>query len=215
MHRRRGAGQGRQACVPEFRALSCELHTRIRAATRALAPPRCHPNKQVRFVLGILEQHPSLPLVVVSDTDTVWLRQPWPYFEQRPATEFFISTDCLSHEVGRRGRQGMQRAPASSLDVCCCSVPCRAVPCRAVLLQCRAVLLPAHLHVPRLLVNNPFRPVNNSCLSSWRTGGSRTRCHAADTSLAMREPPLLGAPLRAGRQPPHDAASLLSRAGVL
>ncbi|KAL4437974.1 hypothetical protein ABPG77_004195 [Micractinium sp. CCAP 211/92] len=57
---------------------------------------------KVRFVLGILEQHPSLPLVVVSDTDTVWLRQPWPYFEQRPATEFFISTDCLSHELEDR-----------------------------------------------------------------------------------------------------------------
>lgn len=163
MHRRRGAGQGRQACVPEFRALSCELHTRIRAATRALAPPRCHPNKQVRFVLGILEQHPSLPLVVVSDTDTVWLRQPWPYFEQRPATEFFISTDCLSHEVGRRGRQGMQQAPAWSLVVCCCAAPRRAVRCRPVAVPCRAPACPPACPLParqqRLSARQQLLPV--------------------------------------------------------
>jgi hypothetical protein len=48
----------------------------------------------------ILERHPQLPLLVVSDSDTVWLRQPWAYFEQRPAADFFISTDCLSHQVG-------------------------------------------------------------------------------------------------------------------
>lgn len=70
-----------------------------------LAPP--HPNLhcacpalQVRLVLRLLEEHPSLPLVVVADSDTVWLREPWTYFEQRPTAEFFISSDCLSHEVG-------------------------------------------------------------------------------------------------------------------
>lgn len=69
------------------------------AAFRALGAAK------VRFVLGLLEQHPSLPLVVVSDSDTVWLRAPWPYLEQRPAAEFFISTDCLSHEVEERWQE--------------------------------------------------------------------------------------------------------------
>jgi hypothetical protein len=54
---------------------------------------------QVRFVLELLEQHPTLPLVVVSDTDTVWLREPWDYFADRSSAEFFISTDCLSHQA--------------------------------------------------------------------------------------------------------------------
>ncbi|KAI3438688.1 hypothetical protein D9Q98_001108 [Chlorella vulgaris] len=54
---------------------------------------------KVRFVLELLEQHPTLPLVVVSDTDTVWLREPWDYFADRSSAEFFISTDCLSHQV--------------------------------------------------------------------------------------------------------------------
>ncbi|KAL4422581.1 hypothetical protein ABPG75_008778 [Micractinium tetrahymenae] len=54
---------------------------------------------KIRFVSDLLEQHPRLPLVMVSDTDAVWLRAPWPYFEQRPRAEFFISTDCLSMQV--------------------------------------------------------------------------------------------------------------------
>lgn len=55
---------------------------------------------QVRFVLSVLEDHPALPTVVVSDSDTVWLRSPFPYLEQRRSAEFFISSDCLSHQVG-------------------------------------------------------------------------------------------------------------------
>lgn len=58
---------------------------------------------QVRFVLNLLEQHPTLGMVVVSDSDAVWLRQPWPYFQQRPRADFFISTDCLSVQVGATG----------------------------------------------------------------------------------------------------------------
>lgn len=54
---------------------------------------------QVQLVLEILERHPRLPLLVVSDSDTVWLRQPWPYFEQRPDADFFISSDCNSVDV--------------------------------------------------------------------------------------------------------------------
>ena len=69
----------------------------------ALAP-RPHPsllplNLQIRFVLELLERHPQLPLVVVSDSDAVWLRAPWPYFQQRPRPDFFISSDCLSHRL--------------------------------------------------------------------------------------------------------------------
>lgn len=51
-------------------------------------------------MLRLLEEHPRLPLVVVADSDTVWLQQPWTYFAQRPDAEFFISSDCISAEVG-------------------------------------------------------------------------------------------------------------------
>ena len=61
----------------------------------------------------LLDAHPTLKLVVVSDTDTVWLREPWAYFEQRPAPEFFISTDCLSVQVLL-----FEAAAARPLDLC-------------------------------------------------------------------------------------------------
>jgi hypothetical protein len=61
--------------------------------------PCCAVLAQIRFVLDLLEQHPSLEVVVVSDSDCVWLREPWQYLEQRGAADFFISTDCLSVKV--------------------------------------------------------------------------------------------------------------------
>ncbi|KAL4452531.1 hypothetical protein ABPG75_008193 [Micractinium tetrahymenae] len=57
---------------------------------------------KVRLVLRLLEDHPRLPLVVVADSDTTWLREPWTYFEQRPGAEFFISSDCISAEMEDR-----------------------------------------------------------------------------------------------------------------
>lgn len=62
------------------------------------------PPLQVRLVLQLLEENPGLPLLVVADSDTAWLRQPWTFFERRPGAEFFISSDCLSVEVGWAGR---------------------------------------------------------------------------------------------------------------
>lgn len=50
-------------------------------------------------MLKLLDEHPALPMVVVSDVDVAWLAHPGPYFEQRPNAEFFISTDCLSMKV--------------------------------------------------------------------------------------------------------------------
>ncbi|PSC76658.1 glycosyltransferase family 77 [Micractinium conductrix] len=57
---------------------------------------------KVRLVLGLLQDHPGLELVVVSDSDIVWLREPWTYFEQRPTADFFVSSDCLSIEMEER-----------------------------------------------------------------------------------------------------------------
>lgn len=37
--------------------------------------------------------------VVLSDTDTVWLRNPQPYLALHPSADVYISTDCLSHQV--------------------------------------------------------------------------------------------------------------------
>ena len=31
--------------------------------------------------------------------DTVWLRDPAPYLDQHPSADWFISTDCLSHDI--------------------------------------------------------------------------------------------------------------------
>lgn len=36
---------------------------------------------------------------MVSDADTVWLRDPSDYLAQHPSADWFISTDCLSAEV--------------------------------------------------------------------------------------------------------------------
>ena len=51
---------------------------------------------KVQLTLSILESNPRLDTVVVSDADTVWLRDPAPYLAQHPAADWFISTDCLS-----------------------------------------------------------------------------------------------------------------------
>ena len=37
--------------------------------------------------------------IVLSDTDTVWLRNPQPYLALHPSADVYISTDCLSHQV--------------------------------------------------------------------------------------------------------------------
>lgn len=37
--------------------------------------------------------------VVLTDTDTIWLRDPFPFFGQHPQADMFVTTDCLSHEV--------------------------------------------------------------------------------------------------------------------
>ncbi|KAL4426068.1 hypothetical protein ABPG77_007864 [Micractinium sp. CCAP 211/92] len=65
---------------------------------------------KVRLVLQLLEENPGLPLLVVADSDTAWLRQPWTYFEQRPGAEFFISSDCLSVEMEDRWAPGNPKA---------------------------------------------------------------------------------------------------------
>ncbi|EFN57248.1 expressed protein [Chlorella variabilis] len=54
---------------------------------------------KIQLTLSILEGGGGVDTVVVSDSDTVWLRHPQQYFDQRPAADWFISTDCLSHEV--------------------------------------------------------------------------------------------------------------------
>ncbi|PSC68599.1 glycosyltransferase family 77 [Micractinium conductrix] len=54
---------------------------------------------KTRFVLGLLEAHPSLPVVVVADSDQVWLRPPGEFLAHHPAADFYTSTDCLSHQL--------------------------------------------------------------------------------------------------------------------
>jgi Nucleotide-diphospho-sugar transferase len=37
--------------------------------------------------------------VALIDTDTIWLRDPFPWLAQHPAADMFVTTDCLSHEA--------------------------------------------------------------------------------------------------------------------
>jgi hypothetical protein len=37
--------------------------------------------------------------VVLADTDTIWLRDPFPFLDQHPQADIFVTTDCLSHEA--------------------------------------------------------------------------------------------------------------------
>lgn len=37
--------------------------------------------------------------------DVVWIRDPAAYLDQHPGADWFVSTDCLSHEVGPQGQR--------------------------------------------------------------------------------------------------------------
>jgi arabinosyltransferase len=37
--------------------------------------------------------------VVLTDTDTIWLRDPFPFLDQHATADMFVTTDCLSHEA--------------------------------------------------------------------------------------------------------------------
>ncbi|KAL4446836.1 hypothetical protein ABPG77_008080 [Micractinium sp. CCAP 211/92] len=54
---------------------------------------------KVQFALSLLEADNGFDTVVVSDSDVVWRRDPTEYLEQHPSADWFVSTDCLSHEV--------------------------------------------------------------------------------------------------------------------
>ena len=75
-------------------------------------------------MVQLLERYPNLETVVVSDTDTVWLRDPQDYLAKHPAADWFASTDCLSHAVSVLPRRTgvphrfmcMKRAAAVAAD---------------------------------------------------------------------------------------------------
>jgi len=50
------------------------------------------------IVLKLLEQH-GMGTVIMSDVDTVWLRNPLEFLTRHPSADVLISTDCLSHWV--------------------------------------------------------------------------------------------------------------------
>eukprot|EP00887_Chlorella_sp_A99_P002045 scaffold18.g2045.t1 len=50
---------------------------------------------KVSLVTALLEGY-KVQTLVVSDTDTVWMRDPSPYLDAHPLADWFISTDCLS-----------------------------------------------------------------------------------------------------------------------
>ena len=50
------------------------------------------------IVMRLLEQH-KLATVIISDVDTVWMRDPSEFLLRHPSADVLISTDCLSHWV--------------------------------------------------------------------------------------------------------------------
>lgn len=53
---------------------------------------------QVQLVKTMLEEL-HVGTVVVSDSDTAWLRDPTGFLAEHPTADWFISSDCLSHEL--------------------------------------------------------------------------------------------------------------------
>jgi hypothetical protein len=51
-----------------------------------------------RIVRHVMEQY-GYDTVILSDVDTVWLRDPSDVMADHPTADVFISTDCLSHVV--------------------------------------------------------------------------------------------------------------------
>ena len=73
-------------------------------------------------MVELLDRYPNLETVIVSDTDTVWLRDPRDYLAQHPAADWFASTDCLSHLVRAVRRQPCDVSPnlvADTFDLHC------------------------------------------------------------------------------------------------
>ena len=58
-------------------------------------------NKPV-IVQRLLERRAAAAAVVLSDVDTVWLRDPSAFIARHRSADMFISTDCLSHWVEQR-----------------------------------------------------------------------------------------------------------------
>ncbi|PRW57844.1 glycosyltransferase family 77 [Chlorella sorokiniana] len=64
---------------------------------------------KVNLALSLLQANNSIDTVVVSDADAVWLHDPRPYFQQHPAADWLISTDCLSVTVEEQWAPGHQQ----------------------------------------------------------------------------------------------------------
>lgn len=66
--------------------------------------------------------------VVLTDTDTVWLRDPLPYLDRHPAVDVFTTTDCTSHEADSYFTNGIRRCTSCPI-LCmqpwcgCCMIP--------------------------------------------------------------------------------------------
>ena len=67
------------------------------------------------LIAAQLLQRPSVSTVILSDVDTVWLRDPSEFLFQHPDADVMISTDCLSawleaqHEPGALTHKQLHR----------------------------------------------------------------------------------------------------------
>lgn len=100
----RSGGPPRQSSrpwAPPLNAPTTHSTRRSISLLPACLPPHLPNKTQVQLALSVLENAANgIDTVVVSDADAAWLQDPCPYFAQHPAADWFISTDCLSHEVG-------------------------------------------------------------------------------------------------------------------
>jgi hypothetical protein len=62
------------------------------------------------IVLRLLEKH-ALGTVILSDVDTVWMRNPSDFLLRHPTADILISTDCLSHWIEAQQEPGKHDGP--------------------------------------------------------------------------------------------------------
>ena len=59
-------------------------------------------SQKPRAVLRLFETIRARTVALV-DTDTIWMRVPFPWLAQHPDADVFVTTDCLSHDAELTG----------------------------------------------------------------------------------------------------------------
>lgn len=82
----------------DSKSVSARNLTPERAATRSRSKFLRMGAQKPLAVLRLFEEV-NAQTVVLMDTDTIWLRDPFPWLDQHPQADMYVTTDCLSHEA--------------------------------------------------------------------------------------------------------------------